>query len=381
MLSCQKHLFSLDTEVTYLNCATMSPFLRSVEKIGIENLRRKSNPYTIKSNDFFTDRRILKEQFSQLIDAPDPDSVAIIPAVSYGIATVVKNIPFEKGDEIVVLEEQFPSNMYAWMELEERLGVSLITVKAPPLQAGRGKQWNERLLDAIGERTKVVAVPQVHWSDGTLFDLKEIRAKTREHGSYLIIDGTQSIGAMPFSVQEIQPDALICGGYKWLMGAYGMGMAYYGERFYEGSPLENNWINHSGSEDFTNLAKYNPAFHSKASRFDMGESSNFILVPMLAEGIRQIRSWTTEGIQEYCKQITSDPIKVLTENGYFVEVSEDRGYHMFGIYCTGARSIEDMKRILSENNIQVSYRGEAIRISPHLYNTQEDLEKLVNCFI
>ena len=381
MLTCKKHLFSLSDEVTYLNCATMSPFLRSVERIGIENLKRKSNPQNIKSQDFFTDRQLLKERFTQLIHAPNPDCVSIIPSVSYGIGTVIKNIRFKRGDEIIVLEDQFPSNVYGWKGLEKTDGVKIISVKAPPLSQGRGSIWNQRLLDAINERTKVVAIPQVHWSDGTLFDLQAVRKKTLRMEAYLIIDGTQSIGALPFSTSEIQPDALICGGYKWLMGAYGLGMAFYGERFYEGTPLEDNWINHQGSEDFTNLARYNPEFKPKANRYDMGESSNFIHVPMLAEAIGQIMDWTTDGIQQYCKEITYEAIQTLKNHGYYIEAPEYRGHHLFGIYTLGRKPMETIKQSLTEGNIQVSYRGEAIRISPHLYNTREDLEKLVNCFI
>lgn len=381
MLPCQKHLFSLTEEVTYLNCATMSPFLRSVEKIGIENLRRKSNPQHIESEHFFSDRKILKERFATLIDAPDPNSVAIIPSVSYGIATVVKNIPFEKGDEIIVLEDQFPSNIYAWKQLEPGKMIKVITIPAPPLIEGRGKLWNENLLNTISERTKVVAIPQIHWSDGTLFNLKEIRDKTNEVGAYLIIDGTQSIGAVPFSVSEITPDALICGGYKWMMGAYGLGMAYYNERFHDGSPIEDNWINHMGSENFTGLAKYNPEFKPKSTRYDMGESSNFILVPMLSEGIRQLLDWTPTGIQKYCQVITAEGIAVLRNHGYFVEEEKYRAYHLFGIFCTGKKSITQLKQRFMRENIKVSFRGESIRVAPHLYNSGEDIEKLVNCFI
>jgi len=381
MLGCQKHLFSLSEDVTYLNCATMSPFLRSVENIGIENLKRKSNPQHILSEHFFTDRRILKDRFAFLIGAADPDSVAIIPSVSYGIATAVKNISFNKDDEILVLEDQFPSNIYAWKQLEREKEVRITTIAAPPLLKGRGKLWNESLMEAISQRTKVVAIPQVHWSDGTLFNLKAIRDKTNETGTYLIIDGTQSIGALPFSVSEIAVDAIICGGYKWLMGAYGMGMAYYGERFYEGSPLEDNWINHFGSEDFTNLAEYNPEFKPKSTRFDMGESSNFILVPMLAEGIQQLINWTPAAIQDYCHSITSNGISILRDHGYFIEETDSRAQHLFGIFTSGKKSLAELKDILAQENVKVSFRGQSVRVSPHLYNTEADIEKLVNCFI
>ena len=300
MLECQKNLFSLSEDSTYLNCATMSAQMKSVEKIGIKNLLKKSNPFLIEGKDFFEDRELLKQRFAQLIEAPHPQSVAIIPSVSYGIATVAKNIHFEKGEEIVILGEQFPSNYFAWKQLEKEKGIIIKTVKAPEIEKGRGAKWNQALLEAISSKTKMVSMPIVHWTDGTLFDMMAIRRRTNEVEAYLIIDGTQSIGAMPFSISVIQPDALICAGYKWLMGSYGLGLAYYGERFYNGSPLENNWISHEGSEDFSNLVNYNENFKPKSARYDMGESSNFVFTPMLSEAIRQLLIWTPKAIQEYC---------------------------------------------------------------------------------
>ncbi|MFC7357776.1 aminotransferase class V-fold PLP-dependent enzyme [Jejudonia soesokkakensis] len=376
----QKHLFSLPEEITYLNCATMSAQLKSVEKIGIENLLKKSTPYVIEGKHFFEERAILKQRFAQLIDCTDDESVSIIPSVSYGIANAVKNIPFEKGDEIIVLDEQFPSNFYAWKHLETTEGVSLKTVAAPPVASGRGSLWNEKLLNTINSKTKVVSIPQVHWADGTLFNLKAIREKTNEVGAYLIIDGTQSVGAMEFSIQKIQPDALICAGYKWLMGGYGLGMAYYGARFYDGTPIENNWMNHEGSEDFTHLAKYNENFKPKSARYDMGESSNFILTPMLSEGIRQLNEWSPKAIQEYCKIISQAPIQQLKKLGYFIEEESFRANHLFGIYLSEEKKLQSIKDRLQAEKIFVSYRGNAIRVSPNVYNTEADLMKLVECF-
>lgn len=381
MLLQQKHLFNLSDDVTYLNCATMSAQLRSVEAIGIENLQKKSNPHQIESRHFFEDRKQLKERFAKLIDVEDHDTVCIIPSVSYGIATVIKNIHFNKADEVIILEEQFPSNFYAWKALEKEKGVTIKVIAAPPLQENRGDIWNEKILNAITPKTKAVAIPNVHWADGTKFNLESIRARSKEVNAYLIIDGTQSVGAIPISIKKLQPDALICAGYKWLMGAYGLGMAYYGERFYDGRPLENNWINHEGSDDFTKLVQYNEAFRPKATRFDMGESSNFIHVPMLAEGIRQLLEWTPSAIQEYCESISSEGIRQLRNHGYFVEEDSNRGHHLFGIYCDNVKPIEVIKRSLAEKNIAVSYRGKAVRVAPNVYNSATDIEKLLSCFI
>ena len=180
---------------------------------------------------------------------------------------------------------------------------------------------------------------------------------------------------------EFNPDALICGGYKWLLGPYSLGVAYYGERFHEGTPIENNWMSHQGSEDFRNLVKYNLNFKDKAVRFDVGESSNFILTPMLSESIRQINEWTPDGIQEYCKQISFEPLQRLKEAGYFIEDELCRAHHLFGIYLKDISEMEAIQQRIKDAGIIVSYRGNAIRVSCYLYNTKEDIEKLISCFI
>ena len=231
MITNQSHLFSLPKDVTYLNVAYMSPLLNSVAQIGTTNLLQKSDPTGIGVNDFFAPTKSLKLKFAQLIDVKDADDIAVIPSVSYGMATVANNIKLKKGDEIVMLYEQFPSNVYVWQRLAKKYNAKIVFVKAPKLGYDCAKLWNKALLNAITSHTAVVAMPHIYWTDGTLFDLEKIRIKTRQHKALLIIDGTQSVGALPFSVDKIQPDALICAVYKWLMGAYGLGLAYFGEFF------------------------------------------------------------------------------------------------------------------------------------------------------
>lgn len=362
----------------------MSPLLKSVEKIGIESISKKTNPFSISGNDFFEEKTLLKKRFAQLIDAPDYKNIAIIASASYGIATVVNNIVLQKGEEIILLDEQFPSNVYSWKRLADAHQGILTTIKAPPIQEsrnfGRGLHWNQKIINAISTKTKVVTIPQHHWADGTFFNLKAIREKTKKVGALLIVDGTQSVGAYPFSVKEIQADALICAGYKWLMGPYSIGLAYYSDAFCEGIPIEENWINHKNSEDFTQLVNYNYEYQAKAGRFNVGESSNFILTPMLSQGIQQLLDWKPSEIQNYCKSITSEAIQELQKIGCFVEEEGFRGSHLFGVYLPENIDLTKLKQKLTANNISVSYRGKAIRVSPNVYNTKEDLKKLVSCF-
>ena len=376
MIKTQKHLFNLEENITYINGAFMSPLLQSAAIIGKQQVDAKQRPYQITGNDFFNDVKSVKNEFSDMINASNPDRIAIIPSVSYGIANVVKNVNIN-NKEILVVAEQFPSNIYPWMEMEASQNATLKVINPPDSLEHRGQKWNERLLESINEKTGMVAIAHVHWADGTLFNLKEIRKKTREVGALLIIDGTQSVGAYPFDVKEIDPDALICAGYKWLMGPYGIGVAYYGSAFDNGSPFEQNWINRKDSENFAELVNYQKSYQPGAGRYSMGEQSNFILIPMLLDSLKQINKWSVAEVQAYCEAITKTPIDKIREKGYWVEEFGFRSAHLFGIRKQGL-NVEKLKQQLEDNSIFVSIRGSSIRVSPNVYNTEEDLMNLVD---
>ncbi len=380
MLTSQRHLFSLPENIHYLNGAYMSPQLKSVEQIGIEALSRKNFPHTISPTDFFTGTEQLRRTFAELVHAPDPSNTAIIPSVSYGIATVANNIDLQPGQEVLMVGEQFPSNVYAWKHLTTKNKAYLNVIKAPLVQRGRAAEWNNRILAGINGKTAIVSMPHIHWADGTLFDLKAIRKKTRQYNALLVIDGSQSIGAFPFSVADIEPDALITVGYKWMLGPYSLGMAYLSDYFNEGMPIENNWINRYNSEDFSKLVHYEDLYQPKAGRYNMGENSNFNLTPMLTGAIQQLLKWNPENIQSYCHTISKNAVEYLRSLGCFIEEDSFRAKHLFGVYLPEHIKIASLKTSFAKNNVYVSIRGNAIRISPNVYNTEGDFEKLISCF-
>ncbi len=376
----QRHLFDLPENITYLNGAYMSPQLKSVTEVGLISVTKKTRPYEILPEDFFTNRKILKQRFAQLVEVPDYKNIAIIPSASYGLANAAYNVPIKKGDEIILVDEQFPSNVYIWQEIAKREQATIKIVKPPIAFEHRGKKWNENILEAISHKTAIVAMPMIHWADGTLFDLIEIRKRTRDVNAMLIIDGTQSVGALPFSVQKIDPDALICSGYKWLLGPYSIGMAYYSDAFNEGTPMEHNWINRYNSQNFSGLTAYQDQYQEKATRYSVGESSNFILTPMMISAIDQLIKWTPETIQNYCKNIATIPIQKLRDLGCFIEEDAHRVYHLFGVYLPEHISLEELKTTLKQENIFVSSRGNAVRVSCNMYNTENDFNRLIEQF-
>ncbi len=376
-MRCQKTKFILSKKVTYLNCAYMSPMLKKVEKAGFKGIKQKRKPYHITPIDFFKTSDLVKKRFSSIIDCKNHNRIAIIPSASYGLANVVNNISIKEKDEIILLDEQFPSNVYPWLNLKERSKAKLVFIKRPDTLIDSGKKWNEEILAAITNKTKVVAIGNIHWACGTLFDLIAIRKKTAEVGALLIIDGTQSIGALPLSIEKIQPDALICAGYKWLMGPYSIGVAYYGNYFDKGIPIEDNWINRRGSENFSGLINYSDKYGELASRYNVGEQSNFILLPMLLAGLNQIESWGVKNIQDYCKNLISEEIKKVNQKKYWIEKENYRANHLFGIkqLDNKVNLIEKLK----SKKISVSIRGDKIRVSPHVYNDKREIKKLFEC--
>ena len=375
-LTCRREDFSLPREVHYLNCAYMSPMPRVTEEVGIEGIRKKRVPSSILPDDFFSDSDQLRSLFATLVNVSDPDTIAIHPSVSYGVAVAARNTQVRKGQNLVLLHEQFPGNVYSWRRLAQESEAELRTVM-PGEGKHRGREWNARLLEAIDADTAVVALPQVHWTDGTLFDLKAIGARAREVGAAFVVDATQSVGALPFDVQEIQPDALICAGYKWMLGPYSVALTYLGPRFAGATPLEETWIGRKNSEDFQGLVDYQDAYQPGAIRFDVGERSNFILVPMLAESLRLIVRWTPERIQEYCRTLTAELLAEATSLGFTVEEEEFRAGHLFGLRMPEGIELSAVKEALERRKVYASLRGSALRVGPNVYNDAEDVAALI----
>ncbi|MCB0521853.1 MAG: aminotransferase class V-fold PLP-dependent enzyme [Lewinellaceae bacterium] len=380
MLTCQKHLFSLPDEISYLNCAYMGPLPKKVEEAGLKGVSVKALPYQVVPEDFFQPVKQLKQLFSQLVDIADPERVAIIPSVSYGMANVVRNVKAEAGQNVVLVGEVFPSNYYAWRRLADEKKLEIRLVNAPTASKGRGAAWNEALLQAIDGQTVAASLPHVHWADGTRFDLAAVRQRTREVGALMVVDGTQSVGAMPFDVETLQPDALICAAYKWMLGPYSLGAAYYGSYFDDGSPVEESWMNRLHSENFQALVNYQPAYKPSANRYGMGESSQFIGVPMFATALEMVMGWGAENIQEYGRRLALPWLGELREMGCQIEDETFRGHHLIGVRLPEGVDLDRFKEKAIAEKVYLSFRGNAIRLSVHLYNEEKDFERLLKAF-
>ncbi len=368
MIPNQRHRFELLDDVAYLNCAYLSPLMKVVKDAGVNAVARRARPWEIAAGDFFTTSESVRTLFARIINAM-PGDIAIVPAVSYGIATAARNVPIARGQSVVLLAEQFPSNVYAWREAVRNAGGQTITVARPA-----DGDWTGATLRAIGEDTAVVALANCHWTDGSLLDLVRVGMRCREVGAALVLDLTQSAGAMPFDVNAVQPDFAVAASYKWLLGPYSLAFLYVAPRWQSGEPLEHNWIAREHSEDFAGLVDYCDDFQPGARRFDMGEHSNFQLLPMAEAALGQILEWGVAEIAATLGQKTASVARRAAELALEVAPADQRAGHFVGLRFEQGVPSSLLER-LGAAKVCVSVRGDSVRVTPHLYNTAVDIDR------
>ena len=376
MLECQAPLFSLPQDIHYLNAAYMGPLAKSTEQAGVEAVRLKSTPYTLTPADFFSGTNMLRERFGRLINA-ESRRVALVPSVSYGVAIAGHNITLARGQNVVIPAEEFPSNVHMWRDACAGVGADFRMVPRPTDVQRPAREWSARIMEAIDDQTAVVTLTLVHWTDGTPFDLAAIARRAREVGAYLILDGTQSIGAVPFDFGIIQPDLLVCASYKWLLGPYQYGFAVLGDRLLEGRPFERTWIGREGSENFAGLVNYTDGYQPGARRFDVGENSNWVSVAMLNESLRLIEGWGVERIAGYIEGLLV-ALRAELEGvpGLHLPPRDDQAPHMLGIRLPDAARVPQVLEALAARKVYASQRGTSLRVSPHVYNSTANMHAL-----
>lgn len=373
-MDCQKHLFSLHPDTHYLNNAYKAPLLKSAEQACLKALTRDRNPQGIGIPDFFNVSTIIRQQFAQLIHS-EPNRIAIIPSTSYGFRSALANIKGKANGTALISEDEFPSGYYALERWCKEQNNQLITINRPKNQ--KMADWNEAILNQITDRTSVVLVSTVHWMTGSKYALKAISQRCLEVNAKLIVDGTQSVGALPFDVRETPVDALVCAGYKWLFGPYSLGVAYFNPSFDHGQPIEDCWINKGNAQQFQRLTNYEPGYPQGAVRYSVGETSNFLLSPILKEGLTQLNAWGPENIEQYCSRLIEPLLDFLGSTSISRESDPYFSSHLFGLQLPAGLDLQQLKETLATEQIFVSLRGDYLRVSVNVFNDEADISALI----
>lgn len=368
----QRHLFDLPPDVAYLNAAYMGPLSHAVAAAGRDGIDAKRRPWQLRPADFFATADRARATFARFLGAPAAaDDIALVPAVSYGMATAAANVPLRAGQRVLVLGGEFPSTILTWRDRARTAGAELVLIPRPD-----DHDWTRAVLGAIDERTAVAALPNCHWIDGGRLDLVRIRHRLGEVGAALALDLTQSLGVLPFDLAAVDPDFLVVACYKWLLGPYSTGFLYVAPRRHDGRPVEHHWFGRRGSENFSALTDYPEGFQPGARRYDVGEPANFGLLPGTVAALEQLAGWGIENIAESAGAMGDAIVARGGALGLTAVPRELRARHYVSLKADRPLP-EDLPDRLAKANVFVSVRGgNSLRITPHVYNESWEIDRL-----
>lgn len=370
MIPNQRSLFAMPRDVAYLNTAYMSPLMNSVVSACDVGVRMKATPWTLTIPDFYDSVDEARALFAGIVNA-DALGVAMVPSASYGIETAVKNLTLGTGRTVITLADQFPSMVYPWRRMARVEGGEVVQVPIPA-----GEAATDHVLAAIDDRTAIVSLGNVLWTNGALVDLIAVRQRCDDVGAALVLDLTQSAGALEIDFAKVRPDFAVAAGYKWLMCPYATGFLYVAPQHRGGEPMEEGWIIRKDSENFAGLIEYTDDYQPGAIRFDMGERANFALMPGVVAALKQITAWGVPNIQATLGARNAALCERLSALGLTPTPDHARGPHFIGAGLPeGAPA--DLLAQLAARKIYLSERGGSLRITPHLWTDDEDCDRLI----
>jgi cysteine desulfurase/selenocysteine lyase len=353
--------FPLTEELTFLNHAATSPLpsrTRAAMTKFIE-LRRFVDQAWEK---YETVDQDLRQVLGQLINA-SPEEIALVQNTAEGINIAAHAIPFQPGDNVIFCDMEYPANVYPWMNLERR------GVEARIIPHREGGLALDDLEACVDQRTRVVAASSVEFLTGFRNDLKSIGELCRVKGIYFVVDGIQSLGAIPLDVREYQIDLLSCGGPKWLLGPCGLGFFFCRRELIQ--EMKPAYAGATSVVDFLNFRDYNLTFLPDAKRFELGTDNLVGKVGLLAS-VNLLLEVGIEDIQRRTLHLTDVLIEDLQQRGYQI-ASCLRPEHRSAIVSFPTPDAEADYDKLIAHKVIVSLRENYIRVSPHGYNTEEEV--------
>jgi len=367
--------FDLNDDITYLNSAFMGLLPIESVKAGYKGIDLKSKAWKIHTKDFYDPPELVRKLASELLICDDND-IFLIPSSSYGLATFANNFNLKDKKTILLLEEEFPSNVYIWKELALKQNGLIKFVKRP-----NDDDWTNEIINNIDENIGLISIPQTHWVDGAYIDLEKISNHIKNTEIALAIDATQSAGILNLNINKIKPDVLVVSSYKWLLGPYSLGFAYIDKKYQINSkPLEFNWMsmaNKPEGDKFPDLLDYDNDLIESARRFDFGHRGNIHLIPILESSLKFLKKIKINNIKRHIETINKMIIANISNLNVSVIEEKYRSPHYLGIRLENEIS-ENFIESLSQNNIFISNRGKfSLRVSPHIWNNENDVDKFV----
>jgi len=363
--------FPWTAETIYLNNASIGPIPERTRRALDEFTAKRTAPHLLPDRELFAGLAAARLGLAQLINA-DPSEIALATNTSWGLNLAARALPLERGDVVLVSDKEFPANVYPWLLLRDQ-GIMVEMTRC----TAQGWPDEEHLLERLRDpRVRVLAVSFVQFSNGYRADLKKLGAACRANGTYLVVDGIQGIGNSVLDLRETPLDIRACGGQKWLLSPWGSGFVYVRKELVSQlEPAITGWMAFEGTDDFSRLTEYNPTFRSDARRFEMitlpyqdffGMTASLQL--LLEVGVREIAEVTRSTHEPIVKWAQAHGVRIAspTENG-----------HRSAILCVAPPKPVEAYHALKRARVVCSLREGSIRLSPHCYNTVEEMEKVI----
>ncbi|WP_237056832.1 aminotransferase class V-fold PLP-dependent enzyme [Marilutibacter chinensis] len=369
-------MFATPHGTLHLDSAAHGPRLRGVQAAAEATLAESIAPWRIGMqawNDAIERVRSLAACFFEgdAFDG-DGDGVALVPSAGYALSLAARNLQLGAGDKVLVLAGQFPSNLLPWQQRCAETGASLVEVRRAP-----GQDWTGAVLAALeaDPAIRVLALPQAHWHDGALLDLDRISAQARACDAALVLDLSQSLGALPADVSRWQPQFAVAVGHKWLLGSYGLAYLWVAPHWREhGRPLEQNWFAREHDAAMASPLQP-PAYRPGARRFDAGGIAHAQKLAMAAVALAQLQAWGVAGLSQALGTRTAAFDAVLREYGLEDWITPGHAPHLLGLRPPPER-IDTAAQALAAAGAVFTRRHGLLRIAPHLQVTVAQMRVL-----
>jgi selenocysteine lyase/cysteine desulfurase len=378
MLASQRGLFEIPRHICYLNSASYSPLPLRTQEAGRAAVGRKAMPWTLDAA--FANRQHERARLAAaaLIHA-DPADVALIPSISYGVATAAKLLRIARGARVLVLENDHSSPVLEWQTRADAQGFAIETIRQPD-----NGDWTSAVLAAI-ERpgappVGLASISSVHWSDGGLIDLDRVGDALRRQGAIFLVDATHSAGVLTLDVRRLDPDFMIFPTYKWLLGPYGRAFIYIARRHQDGVPLEQTAFGRRDVRSESAVYFADTRYVADARRFDMGERDHFISMEMAAIGMEMMAEWGASAVAQRLSMLTERIAEGV--RGVSVRIADRRfrAPHILSLGFENGLPAGLVEGFASEG-VHVAARLNRMRISPHVFNDETDADRFVAALV
>jgi selenocysteine lyase/cysteine desulfurase len=363
--------FPWTDETTYLNNASIGPLPERTRKTLDQFNRKRAAPHQLPDREIFLSMAESRRLTAQLVGA-QPEEIALSINTGFGLSLAARALPLRAGDIVLASDREFPANVYPWMLLKD-IGVTLELVPTTPEDWPDESHLLERLRDP---RVRVLAVSLVQFSNGYTVDLARLSAATRASGTYLVVDAIQGVGQLPLDLRKTPVDVLACGAQKWLLSPWGSGFVYVRrDLIRELNPSITGWMAFEGTDDFSRLTQYNDTLRGDARRFELITLPYQDFAGMNAS-VGLILELGVERIAGYLRTLHAPVLAWAERSG--ARVVSPRGTHGSGILCVAPPNVGEAFRALKAARVICSMREGAIRLSPHVYNTLGEMERVVS---